>query len=252
MKVLTSLLLFLSLTLFLGCNNVASKSDIEEPDSINQIEKKLEAMLPGSVKLNSVSETNIEGYYEVRFEGIEPLYVSKDGEYLISGDIYQITKEGLVNKSNARRDYQRASALEAIPEKELIVYEPNVVKHSIYVFTDVDCGYCRQFHSQIEGYLDLGIKVQYLAFPRAGPGSDSFSKMTSAWCSNDKKKAITDLKLGFLVDEKVCSEHPVEKHFELGRSLGVNGTPSIITETGKLIPGYLPPEELLNQLDSNS
>jgi thiol:disulfide interchange protein DsbC len=252
MKVLSKLPLFLSLILFLGCNNVSSNSSEEELDLVNQIKQKLEAMLPESIILNSVSETDMEDFYEVRFEGIEPLYVSKDGEYLISGDIYQITREGLVNKSEARRDYQRLSALGAIPEEEMIVYEPELVKHSIYVFTDVDCGYCRQFHSKIDGYLSLGIKVKYLAFPRAGPGSESFRKMTSAWCAKDKQRAITDLKLGREVNEEICLEHPVEKHFELGRGLGVSGTPSIVTQSGKLIPGYLPPEELLNQLNSNS
>ena len=95
-------------------------------------------------------------------KGIEPLYVSSDGNYLVSGDIYLITKDGLVNKSESRRDYQRKTLIGGLSESELITFEPRQINHNIFVFTDVDCGYCRQFHNQIDDYLELGIKVNYL------------------------------------------------------------------------------------------
>ena len=52
------------------------------------------------------------------------------------------------------------------------------------------------------------------------------------------------------IKENICSNNPVEKHFILGNSLGVSGTPSIITSEGRLIPGYIPPEELIGLLSS--
>ena len=246
-------IIFITASLFLlGCNSDLQSKDSEKTPSINLIEQKLNEMLPESVKLVSVMETNITGYFEVNFEGIEPLYVSADGEYLISGDIYKITKEGLINKSDARRNYQRMSLLNSLDEKEFITFTPSFTKHTVYIFTDVDCGYCRQLHSQIDDYLKLGIKIHYLAYPRAGIDSDSFKKITSAWCSPNPQESLTSLKLGSLIENATCPSSPVEKHYKLGSSLGIQGTPSIITEERKLIPGYLPPQELLNQLTSNS
>ena len=125
-------------------------------DDLLAIEKKLKKMLPESIQINSINSTDIKGYYEVNFEGVEPLYVTADGNYLISGDIYLITEEGLVNKSEARRDFQRKALLEGIDVNQFIIFEPKEVKHNVFVFTDVDCGYCRQFHNQIKEYLDLG------------------------------------------------------------------------------------------------
>jgi thiol:disulfide interchange protein DsbC len=194
----------------------------------------------------------MKGFFEVNFEGIEPLYVSSDGNYLVSGDIYLITTEGLVNKSEARRDYQRKTLINNLNKEEFITFEPEEILHNIYVFTDVDCGYCRQFHNQIDDYLNLGIKVNYLAYPRAGINSDSFDKISSAWCNDDPNYSLTLLKQGKNIDTKDCKDNPVEKHFNLGNAIGVQGTPSIITNEGKMIPGYLPPQDLLNILVTKS
>ena len=178
--------------------------------------------------------------------------MSSDGNYLVSGDIYLITKEGLVNKSEARRDYQRKTLISNLDKKELITFEPKELIHNVFVFTDVDCGYCRQFHNQIDAYLELGIRVNYLAYPRAGVGSESFRKISSAWCDDDPNYSLTLLKQGKDIEIKLCADNPVEKHFKLGNALGVQGTPSIITDEGKMIPGYLPPQDLLNILTTKS
>ena len=79
-------------------------------------------MLPESIQINSINSTDIKGYYEVNFEGVEPLYVTADGNYLISGDIYLITEEGLVNKSEARRDFKE-NLLEGIDVNQFIIFE---------------------------------------------------------------------------------------------------------------------------------
>ena len=146
---------FIILIFSAGCS-ASSSADIKE---IEAVKRKLTDILPNEINLISIQETDLNGFYEVIFEGIEPLYVSSDGNYLVSGDIYLITKDGLVNKSEARRDYQRKTLIKRLNESELITFEPRQINHNIFVFTDVDCGYCRQFHNQIDEYLELGIKV---------------------------------------------------------------------------------------------
>jgi thiol:disulfide interchange protein DsbC len=239
---------FIILIFSAGCS-ASSSADIKE---IEAVKRKLTDILPNEINLISIHETDLNGFYEVIFEGIEPLYVSSDGNYLVSGDIYLITKDGLVNKSESRRDYQRKTLIGGLNESELITFEPRQINHNIFVFTDVDCGYCRQFHNQIDEYLELGIRVNYLAYPRAGIGSDSFNKISSAWCNEDPNYSLTLLKQGQDIETKLCEDNPVEKHFNLGNTIGVQGTPSIITDEGKMIPGYLPPQDLLNILATNS
>ena len=241
--------MFFSILLSFGCGDTLGDQP-EENLSISELKEKLSERFPDSIEIVSIKEVDIEGYLEVNLKGIEPLFISKDGNYLISGDIYEITEQGLVNRSEARRNYIRKVTISELDESEFIIFKPNKVEHSIFVFTDVDCGYCRQFHREINDYLDLGIQVNYLAFPRAGIDSESYKKVVSAWCSSEPNQAITELKLGYEIKENVCLNNPVEKHFDLGNSLGVTGTPSIITSEGRIIPGYIPPEDLIGLLNS--
>jgi len=214
----------------------------------SEIKTNLNSVLPEGISVLSIQKSHIEGYLEVLFDGLEPLYVTEDGKYLISGDFFQITSNGIINKSELQRNYLRKTSLDEIDESEFITFEPKYLKHKIYVFTDVDCGYCRQFHREIDDYLALGIQVNYLAFPRTGLDSESFNKITSAWCSKDPNQALTLLKLGDHVEQNICKENPVEKHFRLGGNFGVSGTPSIITSEGKMIPGYVSAQDLIGLL----
>ena len=170
-------MMYLTKSITISVIILLSMSCTAKEDSINSeaaqlIENNLTEMLPAESKLLSVEETDMDGFFEVNIEGVEPLYASADGNYLVSGDIYLITKDGLVNKSEARRDYQRKTLINNIDKDDFITFKPDLVDYKVYVFTDVDCGYCRQFHNQIDEYLSLGIQVNYLAYPRAGLKSE--------------------------------------------------------------------------------
>ena len=72
--------------------------------------------------------------------------------------------------------------------------------------------------------------------------------MVGAWCADDPKKVITDLKNDKDINLDFCDNQPVAKHYVIGQRLGISGTPAIITPDGDLIPGYVSPEELLTRL----
>jgi thiol:disulfide interchange protein DsbC len=115
----------------------------------------------------------------------------------------------------------------------------------------MDCGYCRQLHSEIAQYNKLGIRVRYAAFPRTGPGSPSWKKAEAVWCSKDRKDALTRAKLGQNVSAAQCAT-PVAAEYELGNQIGVNGTPSIFTEKGEMVGGYVPAAQLAQYLDGGA
>ena len=118
----------------------------------------------------------------------------------------------------------------------MIVFSPpdGKVKHTITIFTDIDCGYCRQFHREIDKVTALGIEVRYLFFPRTGPNTESWTKADDVWCAADHNAALTRAKLGGEVPEATCGNTPVEAHYALGKRIGVRGTPAVFSETGEL------------------
>lgn len=197
------------------------------------------------VKVDDVRASPMKGVYEVAM-GADIAYVSGDGRFLIAGDLYEIGTR--TNLTEAGRQKARVQALAKLDEREMIVFKPQAVKHTITVFTDVECGYCRKLHGEISQLNAMGVQVRYLAYPRAGPGTDDWRKMEAVWCSKDRKTAITDAKAGKEVKAEQCSA-PVAKQFKLGEQLGVRGTPAIFTTDGDYIGGYLAPAQMVQELD---
>ena len=205
--------------------------------------ERLEALNP-NLKVESVSESGMEGVLLVELVGGGLLYGAADGSHLIEGDLYQLGESGVVNLTERHRTVQRRELLAQVDAQDMVVFAPDEpAKASVAIFTDVDCGYCRKLHMEMDEYNALGIEVRYLAFPRAGPGSRSYEKIVSAWCAKDAQQAITELKMGRSIPDRTCA-NPVSEQYELGQAMGVNGTPAIITEDGGLLPGYVPAAEL--------
>lgn len=199
---------------------------------------------PG-VKAEDVRPSPMPGIYEVVM-GADIAYVSADGRYIIAGDLYEV--DSRINLTEAKRQNERVQVLAKLDERDMIVFKPAQVKHTVTVFTDVECGYCRKLHGEIAQLNELGVQVRYLAYPRAGPGTEDWRKMEAVWCSKDRKTAITAAKAGRDVKSEQCAT-PIAKQFKLGEELGVRGTPAIYTATGDYIGGYLPPGQMVKELD---
>jgi thiol:disulfide interchange protein DsbC len=141
--------------------------------------------------------------------------------------------------------------LESVDPASMIVFKPanGSVKHTITIFTDIDCGYCRQFHREIDKVTALGIEVHYLFYPRTGPNTESWTKADQVWCAPNHNQALTRAKLGGEIPDGPSCATPVESHYALGQRIGVRGTPAVFSDTGELIGGYLPPADLAKILD---
>lgn len=212
------------------------------------IESNLKNILPPDTTIESIEPSSLKGIYKVYYGDLQPIYVSEDGNFFIYGDMYKIGSNDITNLTKEEIKGRRSDILDSIPADELIIFKSNNELVSITVFTDVDCGYCRKLHSQIDEYNQAGITIKYAAFPRSGIGTQTFTKMVGAWCSEDPKQAMTDLKNDKKMNLDFCEEQPIARHYIIGQKLGINGTPAIITPDGDLIPGYVSPEELLLQI----
>ena len=146
-----------------------------------EVKLKLESMLPPGVNLNFYEDAQIDNFYALNVANNQVIYISKDFQFIFAGEVIKSSPSGL---ESVNEQYQRKlilNLLSGVPESESIQFISENEKHSIYVFTDVTCAYCRIFHSNIREYLDRGISVSYLAFPREGMGGSSSENMKSAW-----------------------------------------------------------------------
>ncbi|MGB6451713.1 MAG: DsbC family protein [Steroidobacteraceae bacterium] len=202
--------------------------------------------IPGAA-VDDVHATPISGLFEV-MRGTDAAFVSADGRYAIAGDLYDLRTN--VDLTENQRRETRLKLLAAIPESQMVIFGPRNAPHTVTVFTDVDCAYCRKLHSEIADYNRLGIRVRYLFYPRTGPNTESWTKAEQVWCSTNRNDALTRAKLGEPLEVKVCANTPVAREYELGQEFGLDGTPAIVLSNGDMLPGYVSPTDLAQELRS--
>lgn len=226
----------------LGCSLLVSTQIHADEDAVRQSVKKA---MP-SLKIDSITPSAVKGLYEV-MAGPNILYVSDSGQYLLQGHLIDlVAKKDLTELKMAGA---RSVALTEMGEGNMIIFKPEKSKYKVSIFTDIDCGYCRKLHAEIDKYLAEGITIQYMFYPRAGKGSAAYKKAVSVWCADDRNKALTVAKNGGDLEQKTC-ENPVDKHMELATKFEVRGTPMIVTESGTILPGYVPADRLATVLAS--
>jgi thiol:disulfide interchange protein DsbC len=204
----------------------------------------IETLVPNA-KIDSIMESVVPSLYEVTIEG-RVVYVTADGRYLIQGSLFDIPNR--VDITEASRSKVRREALAGVTTGRIVFAPPNP-KYTLTVFTDIDCGYCRKMHEHMTEYNNAGIAIEYLFFPRAGIGSESYQKAVSVYCSTNQQKAMTDAKAMLPLDRKEC-ENPIADQYNLSQQIGVTGTPAVFSEDGTQLGGYMEPAQLLQRLEA--
>lgn len=223
-----------------------AQSQAGEAEDINIIKKVLGGLMP-QAKADSIKPSGFPGMYEAIY-GPQIIYISSDGRYMLEGDLYDLKNQ--MNLTETKRRVGRAKIVRKMDEKGMILFTPEAdkLKHTITAFTDIDCGYCRKMHKQMKQYNDLGIAFRYLAYPRSGVNTPSYHKAVSVWCAKDKQAAMTKAKSGESLPKADC-ETPIKAHMDAAKLVGVTGTPTMVLESGRVIPGYVEPKRLIKILE---
>lgn len=236
----------ITLALLLLTSTVFANADVEKYKAA------LSKVTSANIKVISVNDTPVKGIKEILVDGgrgSEILYISEDGKYIVNGSLFDI--ENRVDLTDQKKSVLRKELLSDMGDSQRINFYPEDMKYHVTVFTDIDCGYCRKLHAEMQQYNDLGIGISYLFFPRAGLKSGSYDKAVNVWCAADQQQAMTLAKAGEAVEPKTC-DNPITAHYNAGVSAGVSGTPALVLDSGTIMPGYLPPAQLKQRLDALS
>ena len=238
--------MYMKLLVILSCLLISS-SLLAGPEEEQAIKDSIRTVLE-DIDVDKIEESPIPGLYTV-FIGAEIFYVTSDGQFLIRGDMIDLPNKA--NLSEEKRTIARRGILKTIPDDQFITFHPEKIEHTVYVFTDITCGFCQKLQSEVKDINERGIAINYLAFPRTGLNTVTSKKMESVWCAENREEAFIDAMIGLEVNPHDCN-NPVVEHFGLGQSMGVRGTPAIFTEDGRYLPGYMPPDDLLKAIEQTN
>lgn len=226
-----------------------SKISASEKLLITNTLDKLAREADHKIPLDDLQTTPIKGVLQVTSD-LNIFYVTADGKYIILGEILDTTQDKnnwSITEQAARK--LRAQTLATLDSKDMIIFPATAKQIGVVtVFTDIDCQYCHKLQENIKDYTDAGLEIRYLAFPRTGPKTPSFDKAISVWCSKDKAKDYALALEGKDIPKNNCDNNPVAMEFELGRKMGVNGTPTMFLDNGTKFGGLVDPKILVKAI----
>jgi thiol:disulfide interchange protein DsbC len=191
----------------------------------------------------------VSGLYLTYIDGVSG-YVSADGRYFIVGDMLDLAARK--NVTEMQRQERRRSLLQKVGPAEAIVFGPEKPRHTIIVFTNVDCPYCRKLHGEIGELEARGVAVRYMAFPRSGPNTKAWRTMAAVCCAKDRRDALPRATREEPVNAaSSCSDSVIAKHYALGQQIGILGPPTIVLSDGTSLGGYMAPDKLLAALEEH-
>ena len=207
------------------------------------IRKNIAERLPDFPKIDEVTKTAIPGIYELRL-GTEILYTDEQGSHLIEGQL--IDTRTRVNLTDARVAKLTAIDFKALPLKDAMVWKQGSGARKMVVFADPNCGYCKKFERDLQAVKD--VTVYTFLYPILG--QDSAEKSKAIWCAKDNTKAWRDwmLKGTPATDSQQCDTSALQRNVAFGRKHRINGTPGIVFEDGKHVPGAIGAEQIEKQL----
>ena len=208
------------------------------------IRKHLAERIPDFPKIDEISKTAIPGLYEVRI-GTELVYTDALGDHLIQGNI--IETKTRTDLTQVRIDKITAIDFAALPLKDAIVWKQGTGARKLVVFADPNCAYCKKFENDMQQVKDVTVYTFLIPIL----GGDSPEKTRNIWCAKDNSVAWRDWMIkGAAAPRSMgnCDVSALQRNVAMAKKFRVTGTPSLVFEDGKRVPGALPPAEVEKQL----
>jgi thiol:disulfide interchange protein DsbC len=210
------------------------------------IRKNIAERLPDFPKIDEVTKTAIPGLYELRL-GTDVIYTDERGDYIIEGQL--VDTKSRTNLTEARIDKLTAIDFAALPLKDAVVWKQGTGARKLVVFADPNCGYCKQFEKNMQQVKD--VTVYTFLYPILG--GDSPEKSRNIWCAKNNGTVWRDWMINGTPPVKTmgeCDTSAIERNVAMGKKFRVNGTPNLVFENGKRVPGALPPDQVEKNFSS--
>ncbi len=209
------------------------------------IRKNIAARLPNFPKIDEISKTAIPGVWELRL-GMDVLYTDDEGDHLIQGAL--IDTKTRTNLTEKRVEKLTAIDFNDLPIKDAMVVKQGKGTRKVAVFADPNCGYCKRFERDLLAVKD--VTVYTFLYPILG--EDSVSKSQAIWCTKDAMATWRE----WMLDGKApprsmgaCNSAAVDRNVAFGQKYRISGTPAILFEDGRRVPGALSLTDLERNLD---
>jgi thiol:disulfide interchange protein DsbC len=197
--------------------------------------------LPG-LKIESIRKLPQADLYEVVHNGRRILYTDPDGKVGLFGNLIDLQLRS--NLTEQRQNELNVIDFSKLPLDKAIKKVRGKGTRRMAVFTDPDCPFCKRLENELKNVDDVTIYVFLYPLEQLHP--DAPRKARAVWCAPDPVGAWDALMMEGK-DPPAAPEEckdPIAEVARLAHDFNIEGTPGIIFESGRLVPGAIGAKEI--------
>ncbi|MGE5894928.1 MAG: DsbC family protein [bacterium] len=219
--------------------------------------KQILSQLAPDVEVISIAPASVADLWEVvaNAGGRKTIvYIDATKKNVFIGSILNIETKKNITKERFE-EFNKVDVSQ-IPLKDSLILGDPKAKIKVFVFTDPDCPYCVKLHPELkkatETRKDIAFYIKLFPLPMH-PQAAEKSKAIACEKSNDKAvKMLEDAYDKKEIAKPSCDTKAIEENLKIGQALGINGTPTLVLPTGKLMSGAMQADELIQQIDNST
>ena len=204
--------------------------------SVETVKAKLAQQYP-NVKINNLQTTEMQGLYSGTLDN-QIVYVNEDAQHLFIGSMIRLKDQHNLTKDLAVKE--NTIDFKALPLNDAVKTVRGNGKRQLAIFSDPNCPYCKTLEGNLAKLNDVTIYTFIYSIK-----AQSILPSKQVWCSANKEYAWKNLiQYGIKPTAPANCATPIERNLELGKKLGLHGTPAIIFSNGYKVMGAYPAEEI--------
>ena len=213
------------LTVALPC---AAQSRAPTPASMAE---RLQSLYPAT-RFGEVNPTPWPGVFEVVM-GANLAYVDESGQYFLFGHLYDMKAQR--DLTAERKDSLARIDFAALPLADALKEVRGTGARTLALFSDPDCPYCRRLEAETKTLTDVTLYTFLMPIATLHP--QARGKAIAVWCAANRSAAWQALmREGKAPPQRDCP-HPVDRTVALAARLGINGTPTLVADDGRMLAG---------------
>ena len=189
-----------------------------------------------NIHVSNIQATEMTGLYSANLDN-QIIYLDENAQHMFIGSMVRLKDQKNLTKDLVLK--QNSIDWKQLPLKDAIKTVKGNGKQQLAIFSDPNCPYCKKLEAELDKLNDVTIYT--FIYPLK---SQSIAVSKQVWCDPNQAYAWKNLlQKNVQPKEKTCA-NPIERNLALGRKLGVEGTPTLIFETGFKMTGVRSAEEI--------
>ena len=183
-----------------------------------------------NIQVSNIQATEMLGLYSASLDN-QIIYLDENAQYMLVGSMVRLKDQKNLTKDLMLQ--QNSVDWKQLPLKDAIKTVKGTGKRQLVVFSDPNCPYCKKLEAELDKLNDATIYT--FIYPLK---SQSIAVSKQVWCDPNQAYAWKNLlQKNVQPKEKTCT-NPIDRNLELGKKLGIEGTPTLIFGNGlKMVGG---------------